>query len=442
MIKRKIILTLLIPAIFLSLILPQIYADQAMSLWKNFPEKKILDNGITLIYQRDESSAITVMNIIIKGGKKAVPTSQRGLAYMTSRLAIEIPDRNKVQALMIQASHVSMSSKADYSFIKIACLSEILEDTLKIMTKIITDPLFSGIRIKLIKDRMKHQRKTEEDNPLNVAHNAHLEILLAEKGYAGSALGSEESQKKIKKDDIVHFYKNYFRGGNMIVAVSSDLEEETLLGICAEFLEKFPAGVSSPSKKESLTNEDKKKITIERETKQSVVSLAFPLPELTARNFALAFMMDTFLGKGVGSKLWPLRSIEKLAYNVNSRANRMEEAGMLEAYLETDHEKQEMAMEELKKVLLKLYDEGITEEELEMTKTQSKASFLRNNETKDTKTLNLAAFEALGLGYEYLNDFFEEINAITLEEMNGYIKDVLNPEKATEVIVGPTGEHK
>jgi len=321
-------------------------------------------------------------------------------------------------------------------------LSEILEDTLKIMTKIITDPLFSGIRIKLIKDRMKQQMKTEEDNPLNVAHNAHLEILLAEKGYAGSALGNEESQKKIKKDDIVHFYKNYFRGGNMIVAVSSDLAEEELLGRCTEFLEKFPEGVPSPSKKESLTNEDKKKITIERETKQSVVSLAFPLPELTARNFALAFMMDTFLGKGVGSKLWPLRSIEKLAYNVNSRANRMEEGGMLEAYLETDHEKQEMAMEELKKVLLKLYDEGITEEELNITKIQSKASFLRNNETKDTKTLNLAAFEALGLGYEYLNDFFEEINAITLEEMNGYIKDVLDPEKVTEVIVGPNGEHK
>lgn len=435
--RQKNILITFIPVILCFLIHPLILADQEVSYWKNFPMKKILDNGMTLIYQRDVSSATTVLNILIKGGKRAVVPSQRGLAYLTTRLAIEIPDQGKVQALMTQASHVSMSSKGDYSFITIACLSEILEDTLEIMTKIITDPLFSGLRINSIKDRMKHQMKTEEDNPLNVAHNAHLETLLAEKGYAGSALGSEESLERINKDDIVHFYKNNFRGGNMIVAVSSDLGEEALIGICTQFLEKFPPGISSPSEKESLTNENKKKITIQRETKQSVVSLAFPLPELTARNFALAFMMDIFLGKGVGSKLWPLRSKEKLAYNVNSRANGMIAAGMLEAYLETDHEKQEMALEELKEVLLELYEEGIIEEGLKITKIQSKAAFLRNNETKNIKTLNLAAFEALGLGYEYLNDFFLEINAVTLEEMNAYIKDVLDPEKATEVIVGP-----
>jgi len=289
---------------------------------------------------------------------------------------------------------------------------------------------------------MKQQMKTEEDNPLNVAHNAHLETLLAEKGYAGSVLGSEESQKNIKKDDIVRFYKNYYRGGNMIVAVSSDLEEEAILGICTELLEKFPSGVPSPTEKESLTNESKKEITIEKETKQSVVSLAFPLPEMSARNFALAFMMDTFLGKGVGSELWALRSKEKLAYNVSSRANRMKDGGMLEAYLETDNEKQELALEELKKLLYEIFEEGITEEELKITKTQSKTSFLRNNETKDTRTLNLATFEAMDLGYEYLEGFFKEVDAITLEEMNAYIKDVLDPEKVTQVIVGPKGENK
>lgn len=442
MIERKKFFLPFIPTILFFFLNSLIFAGQESSFWKNFPKKKILDNGITLVYQKDNSSATTVMNIVIKGGKRVVPPSKRGLAYLTSRLVIEIPDRSKVQALMTQASHVSMSSKADYSFIKVSCLSKVLEDTVKLMSKIITDPLFSGLRIKLIKDRMKHQMKTEEDNPLNVAHNAHLEILLVEKGYAGSVLGSEESQKNIKKDDIVRFYKNYYRGGNMIVAVSSDLEEEAIIGICTEFFEKFPSGVPPPTEKESLKNESEKKITIERDTKQSVVSLAYPLAEMSAKNFALAFMMDTLLGKGVGSKLWPLRSKEKLAYNVNSRANRMKDGGMMEAYLETDQEKQETALEELKKVLYEIFEEGITEEELKITKTQSKASFLRNNETKDTRTLNLAVFEALGLGFEYLEGFFKEVDAITLEEMNASIKDVLDPEKVTEVIVGPKSETK
>lgn len=228
----------------------------------------------------------------------------------------------------------------------------------------------------------------------------------------------------------------------MIAAVSSDLEEEELFKICTKYLEKFPGGSPPQSKPEFFSKKEEKKIFIEKETKQSVVSLAFPLQKLTARNFALGFLLETLLGKGVGSRLWPLRAKERLAYNVNSRATRMREGGILETYLETDHAKEETAMEALKKVLNQLFEKGLIEEELEVTKTQSKASFLRNNETKEAKTFNLAAFEGLGLGYEFLNNFFKEINAITLEEINAYLKDVLDPEKGMEVIVGPKDEFK
>jgi len=114
--------------------------------------------------------------------------------------------------------------------------------------------------------------------------------------------------------------------------------------------------------------------------------------------------------------------------------------GILKAYLETDKEKKEIALEALKTVLRDLYENGITEEEFEATKIYTKASFLRKNETKETRTNNLAAFEALGLGYEFLNRFFQEIETIGLEQINAYIKDILNPENGLEIIVGPEHE--
>ena len=84
-----------------------------------------------------------------------------------------------------------------------------------------------------------------------------------------------------------------------------------------------------------------------------------------------------------------------------------------------------------------LYESGITGEELDVTKTFSKASFLRDNETKTTRAKNLASFEALGLGFTFLDRFSEEIDAISLEEINAFIKEFLDPEKGVEVIVGP-----
>lgn len=186
-----------------------------------------------------------------------------------------------------------------------------------------------------------------------------------------------------------------------------------------------------------MTIPEERQVFIEKDTKQFFISLGFPLPKITRKNFALASIVENLLGKGVGSRLWDLRYIEKLAYNVNAQATLMKDGGMLEAYLETDKEKKEVALEALKKVLSRLFEKGITEEELEVTKINAKASFLRENETKIIRAGNLVSFEALGLGYEFLSGFFLEIDAIGLDEINTYIKDILNPEKEVEVVIGP-----
>lgn len=439
---RKRIYALIILMLLWFLSPAQAFADQESPPWENPPQKRTLDNRLTWLYQKDDSSAITVLYLLIGGGKRAEPAGKDGLTHLVTRLAIEIPDRGKIQSLMSLATRISMNARGDYSLVRITCLSEGLEETLKIMTKIIRDPLFSGLRINSIKDHMEYQRKRAEDDPRNLAYQAFLDNLLAEKGYGGYILGSKESLKKIKKDDIVNFYRKAFTGSNMILAVSSDLEEENILNICSEYFTEFPAGTPLTVEPKVLPRKTEKEIFIAKDTKQSSVSVGFPLPELTSRNFVLTFLLETLLGKGVGSRLWPLRSQEKLAYVVDCKTTQMKKGGFLEAYLETDHTKKEKALTALKNELEELFKEGLSEEEFEMTKVQAKATFLRINETKEERMQNFAVIEALGLGYEFLNDLFKEIDAVMLEEMNAYIKNILNPEKSVQVVVGPEVEAK
>ena len=49
---------------------------------------------------------------------------------------------------------------------------------------------------------MEHQRKKQDDDPINAAHTAALNVLFDNTSYAGSDFGSEESLKDIKKKDI------------------------------------------------------------------------------------------------------------------------------------------------------------------------------------------------------------------------------------------------
>jgi zinc protease len=410
---------------------------------KHPQRRNVFGNGLAVVSQMDDASSITVLEILIGGGTKAEPAGFKGLSYLTTRLALEIPDQSKAQALMERAARYMMTAKGDYSVIHIECLSDYLDDTLEVFVSILRDPLFSSIRIDRVKEYMNSQRKIESDDNLNIGHLAHLRTFLDHLGYAGSIYGEAASLEKIKGRDIQSYYGKHFIPANMSLIVISDLESEKLNAILLKHFGSFPSGEKKAAPSEiqtrspSLSDSAGGEMVVERETTQALVSLGFALPGISAKNYVLATFLEALIGKGPGSRLWPIRTEKRLAYNVNARATFMRDGGVFEAYMETDATKKDAARDALKAVIREIWEKGISADEFEEVKTFVRADFLRANETKDRRAETLSLFEACGLSYEYFQKFFEELAALKLDEVNSYIRDVLNPDKAALVLVGP-----
>lgn len=402
-----------------------------------------LSNGLKVIFQNNDASEITVCQILIHGGKKAEPAGKAGLSYLMTRLNREFPDIQTFQKMMDQATELNISGRMDYSQINIACLSDNFEETIKLISQIMLDPLFSSIRIDSIKKMMVRTQEIQGEDPLAVAHQAVLDSFFFDTPYSLSLYGTEASLKAIKKKDIDTFYENFFRTPNMIIAASSDLSQTEVHEILEKYFQKIPSG---PVEKHDLSFSaripEERTITIAKDTKQTLVLAAFPMPLVSSRNYILSNFLYYLIGHGANSKLWPLRVEKKLAYNVNTRLDLFTRGGVLEAYLETDNEKTEVAKEAMGMILSELFEKGMTEEELKTTKSYYKGAFLRQIETKANRTQAQIEFEALGLGYEFLDRIFQEIDATTLEEINGFIKTNLDPEKRLDLVVGPLGAIK
>jgi zinc protease len=398
-------------------------------------QKKILQNGLTLISEKDDAPGTTVIQILIRGGKRAEPPDRAGLAFLATRLAVEVPDEDKVQELVGLASRFQVTVKGDYSLVQAECLSSELETTLKILTKIMRDPLFSGFRIDSVKRHAEHQGRIEEDDSIVLGHLAALRAFSGNPGYAGSIYGDQQTLRAIKGKDISDFYKRHFVGANMVLAVSSDRPDAA--DVVENAFREFPA-LPPPVTEEVVFHEPaEREISLTRETRQAFVSLAFALPRLGPQSYALGLLLENLLGKGPGSRLWPLREEKKLAYNVNAVATQMMGGGIIEAYLETDKDKRPEALEALRSVLSGLVQSGAGEEELKVARTSVWANLLRDNETKTARTLNLASFEAMGLGLEFYYGLRSELDAISLEGLNDYLRQVLAPEKAVAIVIGP-----
>jgi len=406
-------------------------------LLKNLPTRDILSNGLTFIYQKDESSSTSVVQIVLQGGKRMEPAGLEGLAFLTTRLCLDLPDQRVLQRLMNQATNRTFNCQGDFSVIRISCLSGNLKEAIELSAQILRDPLISGIRIERIKEFMDHYRKLQEDEPINIAHAAALEGLFAGSPYAGATYGTEKSLKDIKKRDVEDFFNTCTQAGNMIVVISTDLEKEETLGLLRPYFEAFPQGKGSDGDIITFSRSSEKSLVLTKDTQQTLVYTAFPLPGISRKNFILSMMLENLLGKGMNSRLWPLRTDKKLAYIVNSRAFLMREGGLIEAYLETDQTKKDTAVSELDAIMRDLYQNGVPEEEFLATKVHTKGMALRENETKNSRTYNLAYLEALGLGYDFLNRLLDEIDRTTLDEFHAFIRDVLDPDKAMSIIIGP-----
>ena len=291
--------------------------------------------GLTWIFRRDTSSALTCVFLLVRGGTGADPAGKAGLAYLTTRSAIDIPDEGKIRDIMVQSTRLTVSGLEDATLVSVQCLSENLEDALKTVTRILKDPLFSGLRIDIIKENMRHQGKTELDDSVRAGRAEAKRAFFGPEGNGGPVWGTEETLKAIRKKDVADFYKSRFALSNMLLSVSSDLEEAAVARLVGKYFSGFPSGPRPEDIPAATQVPAERRVVRVKDAKQTYLGLHFPLPPASPRTYALASLAEDMLGGGVGSALWPLRSREHLAYTVDSSISIAAGGGVLSAYLET-----------------------------------------------------------------------------------------------------------
>jgi len=410
------------------------------SVWKEKPQKSTLTTGIPVIFHQDKASPMTVVGLFAPGGRAAVPEGLDGLALLTTRLTLEIPDEGKVMDLMAQATRMTYLCEEDCSFVFIECLSANLEDALRVAGKIIQDPLMTGLRIGRAKDMMELMAKAEEDDAVVTGGNAALKAFYQGMGYGSSSNGTEASRKAIERKDVLAFFRRHFTAKNVFFCVTSDLDQAQVRALLEKHFAKFPEGERPDIPSPAPVLPADRDVRSVKDTKQTYIGRAYALPApATPADHAKGFLLEVLVGQGPGSRLWDLRTAGRLAYNVDSRATWTRGGGILEAFLETENAKATRAAEALDGTLRELWEKGVGAGELEATKSMAKAGFLRSAEMKATRTRVLGGFEVLGLGFEHISGLFEAIDDVTLEDLNAYIRAVLDPEKALRINVGPEG---
>jgi len=137
---------------------------------------------------------------------------------------------------------------------------------------------------------------------------------------------------------------------------------------------------------------------------------------------------------------WLYQSVREkkgLAYSIYSTLVTQVDCGMIGIYAGCDMEKVEEVYNLIIKDLERLLEKGVSESEVELFKTQAKGSTLIGADDVDNRMTSIGVNEMVFTKYKPVDDIIAEIDRVSKDSVEQFIKQYLRMDRISGIIMGP-----
>ena len=405
-----------------------------------------LENGLTLLLMERHALPLVSFHWLMKsGGAVCDPAEQQGLASLTAKLLRKGTQSRSAdqiaEALDFVGAEFEAGAALEYSSGSAEFVKKDLDLAVDLVSDTLLHPSFPGEEVaKLIKqeaDGIKEQKAV----PQRVIGRYYEGFLFPSHLYGRPVSGTETSLPRISRDDVVKFHASHYAPNEMILAVAGDFSASELE---PRLREKFASWETKPVVRPELAPPPRA---------QGRHALIVDKPDATQTffhfgNIGLARTNSDWIPVQVVNTLFggrftsminsELRIKSGLTYGANSRfsARQLPGAFMIASF--TPNQSTGSAMDLALAVLKGLHDKGLTPEQLQSAKTYIKGQFGPTLQTNDQLALTLCELEFYGLGADFINTYFDRIDAVTLADAGRVIAAYYPANDVVFVFIGQT----
>ncbi|WDY58314.1 pitrilysin family protein [Pseudomonas sp. PSKL.D1] len=317
------------------------------------------------------------------------------------------------------------------------------EPALKLFAEVAGKPTFPEDALKRIKNQLLAGFEYEKQSPGKIAGKALFGKLYGDHPYAHPSDGSAESIPGITLEQLRAFHAKAYTPGNAVIALVGDLsraEAETIAAQVSAALPKGPA-LAKPAQ----PAEPKAGAThIDFPTKQTHLMLAELGIDRQDPDWPALSLGNQILGGGAfGTRLMSeVREKRGLTYGVYSVFSPMQVRGPFMINLQTRAELSEGTLKLVQGILADYLKNGPTQQELDDAKRELAGSFPLSNASNASIVGQLGAIGFYNLPLTWLEDFMQQSQALTVEQVKAAMNKHLAADKLVIVTVGPTVPQK
>ena len=408
----------------------------------------VLKNGMTAFLLEDRALPLVNIQVIIRAGVWLEPAGKEGLVRLAgqqmraggtkSLTAEQFDERADFLAAQISSSMGETSATASLN-----CLSDNLDDALKIFVEMLREPRFQDDRLKLAKDQILQDMKKRNDESTDIETREFSALLYGE-DHISTRFSTEASIQSLTREDLAGFHDLYYYPSNMTLAVSGAFTRAEMI----QKLEAAFAGWPSPKRVAGAIPSGIKPAApgfyrIDKDVNQGRVSVGMPSILRTSPDiYALEVMNEILGGSGFTSRITrTVRSNEGLAYSAGSGINfGTYFPGRFRAAFQSKSSTVAYALQLVFDEFKKMRETPVTGEELVTIKNNIVQTFPSNFESKAQQASLFAGDDYSRRDPLYWSTYRDRIQAVTAADVQRVAKQYLVPEKMITLVVGNLAE--
>ena len=309
---------------------------------------------------------------------------------------------------------------------------------LKLFAEVVGKPTFPADSLARIKNQLLAGFEFQKQNPGKLASNELFTRLYGSHPYAHPSEGDAKSLPGLGIDQLRAFHKRAYAAGNAVIAIVGDLSRAEAEQVAAQVSTALPKGPGLPKLAQpAVPNAG---VThIDFPSKQTQMFIAQLGVDRQDPDFAALSMGNQILGGGsFGTRLMSeVREKRGLTYGVYSAFTPMQVRGPFLINLQTRAELGDGTLKLVQDILRDYLKTGPTQQELDNAKREQAGSFPLSNASNASIVGQLGAIGFYDLPLSWMEDFQQQSQALTVEQVKAAMNKHLDADKLVIVTAGP-----
>ncbi|MEZ5347309.1 MAG: pitrilysin family protein [Pyrinomonadaceae bacterium] len=410
------------------------------------PKKTKLSNGLEVVLLEDRRHPIVSLRLAFRSGDINDPREKIGLnsavASMLNEGTENYSSKELAEEIERLGASLSASDGSDNTIVKASTLSMYSTKILELMAEMVLSPVFPQKELDLYKQNTIEGLKFQRSQPDFLADEQVARIIYGSHPYGVNSPTADDIAK-LERDDLVEFHAKTFLPNNaMLIAVGDFVGDDLLNEIENAFGEWEAGDIESPEFSGIPARERRTLTIVDRPgSTQSNIVLANLAIKRNHPDYFPVLVMNQILGAGASSRLFMnLREEKGYTYGAYSRFYSKRHSGAFEATSEVRTAVTGDSLKEFFFELNRIRDERSLEQELIDAKSYLTGVFPIRAETQGGLTGLLVSQLLYDLPEDYLDSYRDNVNAVTLEDVQRVANAYIDAAKLAIVIVGDAEE--